>query len=456
MKKKLSIVLLLALVLSLFMAAPAQALTEGDWEYKLLDNEVILTNYLGSGGDVVIPHEIRGAAVTKIEGGLDLLYRKATSISVPGTIKNVELGSSYGWDELRSIEFCEGVESITGCILQDFPNLTQVSLPSTLVRIGAYAFQNTGFKQIDLPSSVKYIDGSAFNDSALETVDMSGLSDVTLGVACFANCDNLREIKLPNDLKTIPQSMASGCYNLTHIDIPISVTEIKNLAFSSCGLTELVIPSDMKLLGCGAFLGNKLTEVVVPYGVTKAGDSGKYGYGLFNNMPTLQAVYIPDTVTKMDANIIKESTNAIIYCTADSFAASFCKKNEISYLTDNSVNSRITVMYNGKRISFNNYGQNPENINNRVLVPMRSIFEAMGAEISWDGATSTATAVRGGIEVKVTIGSNVMYKNGQPISLDVPAQIVNDRTLVPVRAISEAFNATVEWVASGSTAIITE
>jgi len=454
--KKMSIALLLALVLSLFMAVPAQALTEGDWEFQLLDNEVQLTKYLGDGGDVVIPHEIRGAAVTQMKGGLNLLCKKATSILVPGTIKNVEFGTTYGWEELRSIEFCEGVETIEGCILQEFPNLTQVSLPSTLVRIKEHAFQNTGFRQINLPSSLKYIEDHAFGGSALETVDMSGLTNVTLGISCFSDCPNLREVKLPSDLQTIPQTMVANCKELTHIDIPISVTEIENLSFSNCGLTDIVIPSNMKKIGCGAFRGNKLTEVTIPYGVTKVGDGGKYSYGVFDDMPTLQAVYIPDTVTKMDVNIIDGSENAIIYCTADSFAANFCKKHEISYLTDNSVNSLITVIYNGKRISFNNYGQNPENISGRVLVPMRSIFEAMGSEIIWDEASSTATAVRNGIEVRVTKDSNVMYKNGQAITLDVPAQIINARTMVPVRAISEAFNAKVEWVASGRTALITE
>ncbi len=54
------------------------------------------------------------------------------------------------------------------------------------------------------------------------------------------------------------------------------------------------------------------------------------------------------------------------------------------YLTDSSVNSLITVLYNGKRISFHSYEQNPEIIDNRTLVPLRAIFEAFGADVQWN------------------------------------------------------------------------
>ncbi|MBQ3110725.1 MAG: copper amine oxidase N-terminal domain-containing protein [Clostridia bacterium] len=76
---------------------------------------------------------------------------------------------------------------------------------------------------------------------------------------------------------------------------------------------------------------------------------------------------------------------------------------------------------------------------------MRAIFEALGAEVSWDNDTRTAIGKKGNVEVKITIGENVLYKNGEAITLDAPAEITNDRTMVPVRAISEAFGCTVNW-----------
>ena len=88
----------------------------------------------------------------------------------------------------------------------------------------------------------------------------------------------------------------------------------------------------------------------------------------------------------------------------------------------------------------------PLNQNGRVLVPMRAIFEKLRASVSWDAATETATAVKDGIEVKITKNQTTAYKNGEPIILDVPATILNGRFVVPVRFISESFGCQVGWV----------
>ncbi len=93
--------------------------------------------------------------------------------------------------------------------------------------------------------------------------------------------------------------------------------------------------------------------------------------------------------------------------------------------------------------------------NDRTMVPMRAIFEALGAEVSWEDATKTAIGIKDGVEVKITIGENLLYKNGEAIELDAVAEITNDRTMVPVRAISEAFGCTVNWNGEMKTVEIT-
>ena len=80
----------------------------------------------------------------------------------------------------------------------------------------------------------------------------------------------------------------------------------------------------------------------------------------------------------------------------------------------------------------------------------------MGATVEWDGNINTAIAKRNGIEIKIQIGANQIYKNGTPISLDVPTQIMNGRTMVPVRVIAEAFGSKVDWNAVGKIVLITD
>ena len=81
----------------------------------------------------------------------------------------------------------------------------------------------------------------------------------------------------------------------------------------------------------------------------------------------------------------------------------------------------------------------------RTLVPLRVIFEALGAEVLWDDSTKTVTASKDGTEISLTIGSPEMKVNGASVSLDVPGRISDGRTMVPLRAVSESLGCNVAW-----------
>lgn len=87
----------------------------------------------------------------------------------------------------------------------------------------------------------------------------------------------------------------------------------------------------------------------------------------------------------------------------------------------------------------------PQIINNRTMVPMRKIFETLGATVEWDQNTKTVTSTKGGTTVSLTIDNPKMSVNGNIVTLDTPACIIDNRTLVPVRAIAEAFQTEVNW-----------
>lgn len=115
--------------------------------------------------------------------------------------------------------------------------------------------------------------------------------------------------------------------------------------------------------------------------------------------------------------------------------------------------SNISVTVNGSAVTFD---QPPIMANDRTLVPLRAIFEALGATVDWNGDTQTVTSTRGNTTVSLAIGSNIMTKNSISYELDVPAQIVGERTLVPVRAIAEAFGSAVDWNGETQTVIIND
>jgi hypothetical protein len=96
------------------------------------------------------------------------------------------------------------------------------------------------------------------------------------------------------------------------------------------------------------------------------------------------------------------------------------------------------------------YQQPPIVENGRTLVPLRGIFETLGAEVTWAQATQSVFATKDNISIKLTLGKTEAFINGVKINLDVPAKAVNGNTLVPLRFVSEALAATVEWDSQSS------
>lgn len=111
----------------------------------------------------------------------------------------------------------------------------------------------------------------------------------------------------------------------------------------------------------------------------------------------------------------------------------------------------LLVMAAGKYLDFD---VAPTIINDRTMVPMRNIFEYFEAEVAWDGETKTIIAKSGDDIITMQIGQNFFFLNDQKIELDSPSVIVNDRTLVPVRAISEALKRDVGYNQNTKTVII--
>ena len=99
--------------------------------------------------------------------------------------------------------------------------------------------------------------------------------------------------------------------------------------------------------------------------------------------------------------------------------------------------------------------QPPVIVQSRTLVPMRAIFEALGCEVTWDQDSQTVFAQKELNSISIEIGDTTMYTSSKNRILDVPAQIINGRTMVPLRAVSEALNADVSWNTDTETVTVT-
>jgi len=115
--------------------------------------------------------------------------------------------------------------------------------------------------------------------------------------------------------------------------------------------------------------------------------------------------------------------------------------------------STIVVTIDGQRVTF--AGQGPVIVSGRTLVPVRAVFEALGFVVGWDGDARRATMTRGNDTIVMTIGSATFTTNGVAHTLDVPAQIINGSTMVPIRLPLESVGYNLEWDGPNNTVVIT-
>ena len=114
--------------------------------------------------------------------------------------------------------------------------------------------------------------------------------------------------------------------------------------------------------------------------------------------------------------------------------------------------AEIGVEVNGRPVSFGSVA--PQRIGGRVLIPLRAVVEALGAEVKWNAATQTVTGRKGEREFSLPIGSRTASVNGSSVNLDVPAQMFSGTTMVPLRFVAEALGAEVEWNAAAQQVVI--
>lgn len=120
--------------------------------------------------------------------------------------------------------------------------------------------------------------------------------------------------------------------------------------------------------------------------------------------------------------------------------------NVLTFAEDN-----IKVALDGKYIGFD---VPPQIISGRTMVPIRAIFENMGATVQWDANTSSAICTKGDIVVKMTVNSTNMYINNQLQTMDIAPVVIDGRTLAPARYVAEAFGADVQWSEKNNTVVI--
>ena len=173
MRKSGLLLLIFVLLLSQFGGLPAYAATEteGDFEYRDSDNgdgTVIITDYKGLGGDIVIPAQLGGKPVTEIDRTA-FQEKELTKVKIPGSVKSIGVAAFAKNSELRSVTIENGVTLIGASAFTD-GKLEEVTIPSSVTSIGKAAFYHNELRSVTIQSGVKSIDEGAFQYNKLEKV----------------------------------------------------------------------------------------------------------------------------------------------------------------------------------------------------------------------------------------------------------------------------------------------
>ena len=368
----------------------------------------------------------------------------------------------------KKLTLLKGVTKIEKNVFTSCGEVEEVVLPEGFLSIGDNAFGlSKNLSKINFPDSLEYIGNEAFMDCPLLESVTIGKNVSYIGKNAFAECDSIKDFdvssenpnyttvdgviftkdkaelimypagrkdenyKIPEGTKKISNKAFSYNRNLVSVDIPQTVAEIDDYAFYFCELLKDVnIENGLKTVGNYAFYGCGMKNILLPYGVESVGDDA------FKNCEFLSHVDLPGTVSKVGNDAFYGTDGSLIitgYGDAAKEAAAAAERN---------FKETVRIIVNNKELR----PDTPAFVENGcTMVPMRSIFEALGASVLWDNETQTAFAQRNGIECSFKIGENVLYKNGTAIPLLAGAVLKDGRTLVHVRAIAESFGENVEW-----------
>ena len=502
--KQFAIILTLCLLFGMSVTGYAQSSPVFYEDYGIwFDKETGTVTGVEEGlTELELPYKLGGKKVEKIGEKAFFECKTLQSVTFSESVKEIEALAFAGCTELSEIVFAEGLEQIGSEAFAQCSKLTEITLPSSVTKVKEYAFSYCeGLSEITVSERNKEyssVDGVLFNKNLTTLVqypcgkkerEYSVPDTVTaIGKGAFSYCSGLTELLLPQGVTFIGEYAFFNCDSLTEITLPHSVSQIGKEAFGWCdSLKKAVLPESLSKIEYGLFwYAKSLEEIVIPDSVTAIGDDAfasceslkqiVFSEGLktvgeesFYNCIGISELNLPKSLQQVGKKAFgntgvfrvtvkngatKLSEDAFEGCgELQFFTPEHSAVQEYALSRGDQWEKIVTVTYLGRNISFD---QPPVTRFDRTLVPVRAIFEAMGATVDWEEETMTVTAVRNDRVLKLQIDNKTITVNGEAVELDVPAQQINDRTLVPVRAVADGLNCDVYWDEATQTVSIWE
>ena len=303
--------------------------------YFVEDGNATITGCTQTSGELVIPSKLDGYSVTSIADAAFNWCTSLTKVTIPASIISLQPRVFFNCTNLSTVVFSSGsqlteigfscfagtsISSITipntVTVIGDYAfegtKLTKITLPPNLTSLGVGVFSDTPLEQLVLPSKSQSdldLGGSLFGVSSLEKIDLNGNTKYSLKTDGLYSADGktlflyltderteitvssgvegigtnafglyyltVQKITLPESVKKLSVSVCEGLYKLNSINIPSSVTEIPDRAFSGTNLKTVVLPTGVSRIGALAF--GVLTSINFPDTLKEIGDQAFAG-----------------------------------------------------------------------------------------------------------------------------------------------------------------------------------
>lgn len=178
-----------------------------NYEYRIRRTDVVLTKYIGSSKNLLLPSEIEGKPVTEVKKLFSYGNRSIKSIELPSCVTKLEAGAFSELYGLTKLKLSENLTSIPDRMCMNCSELTDIAIPDSVTSIGELAFAKSGIKTLSLPTNLK-----------------------SIPAGIIYGCRNLTELVLPDGLEEICDGALYGLL-VKRLVIPASVSKISDRLF---------------------------------------------------------------------------------------------------------------------------------------------------------------------------------------------------------------------------------
>lgn len=398
-------------------------------DFILTNDDKTLYSAGGNSKTVEIPSTVTKIAQFAFEDS------NAEKVIIPESLKVITTNAFYGAKHIKEIEFKGNITKLESAAFQECTSLSKAIIPESISEIPELCFAGcTSIKEIVMPDGVNYI-----------------------GQNAFQGCTEITDISLPNTLKVIDEFAFEGCLKLKQVTIPKSVETICARAFNRCNsLAELIIEGNTTVKDAAfcqtaltkdnIIIKGKVTYTPIANGKKYQNDAFSFMYGnlSFTEEPADLHRKPRETETPEEMTQKPQTTKTPETTEKTTPVPSAEPEKEKTLTVTKYENGKITIGTDGNLIAFND-AQPFIDENDRTQIPIRAVAEALDCTVSWDEASQTAAIIKGNEVITVTIGSKAIQANGKTITMDTTAQIVDDRTYIPVRFVAEALGMTIDF-----------